>query len=107
MMTKVGFTHVDTSRDTPGREGNYLKGCKIRLSENVNLKIWTPRKVFDQMWGIVNQLLILGAHISVNDCDETCMIVIILAVKVCKSTLAFPLGAAAVRIHITFGRVRQ
>ena len=101
-MTKVGVTHVDTSRDTPGGEGNYLKGCKIRLSENVDLKIWTPRKVFDQLWGTIHQLLIFGAHLLVDDRHETCVTVVILIVYDCESTLTFPLGATAVGIHIAF-----
>lgn len=106
-MTKVGVTYVDTSGDTAGREGDYLKGGKIRLSENVDFKFWTPRKVFDQLWGTVNQLLILGAHLLVDDRDETCATVIISTPNVCESTLAFPLGAATVRIYIAFFRGGQ
>jgi len=36
-------THVDTSRDAPSCEGNYLKGGEIRLSEDIDLEIGTPR----------------------------------------------------------------
>ena len=85
-MTEVGFTHVDPSRDTSSREGDYLECGKVWLSENINLKIWTPRKVLDQVRGIVDQLLILGAHLLVDDRDETYMAFIILTARVREST---------------------
>lgn len=80
------MTYVDTSGYATGREGNYSKGGKIRLSENFDLEILTPRKVLDQLRSVVDQLLILDAHLLVNYRDESCMTVVIITSKVCEST---------------------
>jgi len=36
-------THVDTSRNAPSCEGNYLKSGEIWLSEDIDLETGTPR----------------------------------------------------------------
>ena len=76
-MTELRVTHVDTSRDTPSREGNDLKGGKIRLSEDIDFEIGTPRQILDQLRGIINQFFVFGAHLLVNNSDETCTVVVI------------------------------
>ena len=78
-MTELRVTHVDTSRDTPSREGNDLKGGKIRLSEDIDFEIGTPWQILDQLWGIINQFLVFGAHLLVNNGDETWTVVVILS----------------------------
>ena len=67
-----GGTHIDTGRYTPSRKGNDLKGGEIRFSEDIDLEIGTPWEILDQLWGFVYQLLVLGAHIFVNNGNETC-----------------------------------
>ena len=70
-MIELGATHVYTSRDTTSCEGNDLKGSEIWFSEDIDFVIGAPWEILDQLWGIVYQLLILGAHILVNNGDET------------------------------------
>ena len=78
-MIKPRVTHVDTCRDTTSREGNDLKGGEIRFSEDIDFVIGAPWKILDQLRGVVYQLLVFGAHLLVNNGNETCMVAIILA----------------------------
>ena len=75
----MGVTHVDTSGDTPSREGNDLKGGEIWLSEGLDLKVGPPWKILDQLRGVVDQLLVLRAHLLVNNGNETYMVAVILS----------------------------
>ena len=77
-MSGLTVTHVNTSRDAPIREGNYLKCSEIRLPEGIDLEIRAPWQILNQVWSIIDQPLVFGAHLLVNDGNETWMITIIL-----------------------------
>jgi len=78
-MIEPGVTHVDTGRDTTSREGNDLKGGEIWFSEDIDFVIGAPWEILDQLWGIVYQLLVLGAHLLVNNGNEPCEVAVILS----------------------------
>jgi len=78
-MIEPGATHVDTGRDTASREGNDLKGGKVWFSEDVDFVFGAPWEIFDQLWGIVYQLFVLGAHLLVNNGNETYEVFVILS----------------------------
>jgi len=78
-MIEPRATHIDTGRDTASRKGNDLKGGEIWFSEEIDFVIGAPREILDQLWGIVYQLLVLGAHLLVNNGNETCEIAVILS----------------------------
>lgn len=77
-MSELEVTHIYPSRDTPSCEGDYLKGGKIRLFKDIDLEIGTPRQILDQPRGVIDQLLVFGAHLLVNNGNETCVIAVIL-----------------------------
>jgi len=77
--SRLEVTHVDTSWNAPSCEGNYLEGGEIRLSEDIDLEIGTPWQNLNQLWGIIDQLLVFEAHLLINNGNETCTMTIVLA----------------------------
>ena len=66
-------THVDTSRDASRSERQHLKRGKVGLAEDVDFEVLAPWQDLDQLWGILHELLVLGAECLVDDRRETCL----------------------------------